>query len=47
LRLAASAYGVFGIVLDGRLFSYHYLLPKDFEKLLRETSFAFPTVVLK
>jgi GNAT superfamily N-acetyltransferase len=31
-----SAYGVFGIVLDGRLFSYHYLLPKDFEKLLRE-----------
>ena len=28
-----SAYGAFGIVLDGRLLSYHYLLPKDFAKL--------------
>ncbi len=28
-----SPYGVFGIVLDGRLLSYHYLLPKDFEKV--------------
>jgi GNAT superfamily N-acetyltransferase len=26
-----SPYGVFGIVLDGRLLSYHYLLQKDFE----------------
>jgi GNAT superfamily N-acetyltransferase len=29
-----SPYGVFGIVLDGRLLSYHYLLPKDFEQRL-------------
>jgi GNAT superfamily N-acetyltransferase len=29
-----SAYGVFGSVLDGRLLAYHYLLRKDFEKLL-------------
>ncbi len=29
-----SPYGVFGIILDGRLLSYHYLLPKDFDKLL-------------
>jgi L-amino acid N-acyltransferase YncA len=28
-----SPYGVFGIVLDGRLLSYHYLLPKDFEQV--------------
>jgi GNAT superfamily N-acetyltransferase len=28
-----SAYGVFGIVLDGRLWSYHYLLPKDLATL--------------
>jgi len=27
-----SPYGVFGIVQDGRLLSYHYLLPKDFER---------------
>jgi GNAT superfamily N-acetyltransferase len=33
-----SPYGVFGIVLDGRLFSYHYLMPRDFEKLLRESA---------
>lgn len=31
-----SAYGIFGSVLDGRLFSYHYLLRRDFEKLLLE-----------
>lgn len=28
-----SPYGVFGIVLDGRLLSYHYLQGKDFDKL--------------
>jgi N-acetylglutamate synthase-like GNAT family acetyltransferase len=31
-----SAYGVFGTVLDGQLLAYHYLLQKDFEKLLLE-----------
>ena len=29
-----SAYGVFGSVLDGRTLAYHYLLRKDFEKLM-------------
>ncbi len=33
-EISPSPYGVFGIVLDGKLFAYHYLLPKDFEKLL-------------
>jgi GNAT superfamily N-acetyltransferase len=33
-----SPYGVFGIVLDGRLLSYYYLLPKDFDKLLGKTT---------
>jgi N-acetylglutamate synthase-like GNAT family acetyltransferase len=32
--LSPSPYGVFGIVLDGKLLTYHYLLPKDFEKLI-------------
>jgi GNAT superfamily N-acetyltransferase len=31
-----SAYGVFGAVLDGSLLAYHYLLRRDFEKLLLE-----------
>jgi len=31
-----SAYGVFGVVLDGNLLAYHYLLRKDFEKLMLE-----------
>jgi GNAT superfamily N-acetyltransferase len=31
-----SAYGVFGIVLDGSFFAYHYLLQKDFDKLMLE-----------
>ncbi len=31
---APSPYGVFQIVYDGRLLSYHYLLPKDLEKRL-------------
>jgi hypothetical protein len=26
-----SPYGVFSIVLDGKLFSYHYLLPREFK----------------
>lgn len=29
-----SPYGVFGIVLDGRLLAYHYLQRKDFDKLV-------------
>lgn len=29
-----SAYGVFGVVLDGELLSYHYLLEKDLVSLL-------------
>jgi hypothetical protein len=28
-RLSPSPYGVFGIVLEGQLISYHYLLEKD------------------
>jgi ribosomal protein S18 acetylase RimI-like enzyme len=28
-----SPYGVFGLVLNGKLLAYHYLLPKDFDKL--------------
>jgi hypothetical protein len=34
--MSPSAYGVFGIVLDGRLLSYHYLVEKDFDKLIFE-----------
>ncbi|MCP5106145.1 MAG: GNAT family N-acetyltransferase [bacterium] len=33
-RLTPSAYGLFSIVHNGRLLAYHYLLPKDLEKLL-------------
>lgn len=33
-ELSPSPYGVFGILYDGKLLSYHYLLPKDFDKLL-------------
>jgi len=29
-----TPYGVFGIVLDGKLLAYHYVNPKDFEKYL-------------
>jgi GNAT superfamily N-acetyltransferase len=29
-----SPYGIFGIVLDGKLLSYYYLLPKDLNKLV-------------
>lgn len=31
-----SPYGIFGVTLDGSLFSYHYLLRKDIEKLMAE-----------
>ncbi len=33
-QLSPSPYGVFGIVLDGQLMSYHYLLEKDLIPLL-------------
>ncbi len=32
-KLSPTAYGVFAIVKDGTLWSYHYLLPKDLKKL--------------
>ncbi len=34
LKLSPSAYGVFGLVLDGKPLSYHYLLAKDLVPLL-------------
>ncbi|MCU0663080.1 MAG: GNAT family N-acetyltransferase [Myxococcota bacterium] len=34
MRLSPSPYGVFGLVLDGRLLSYHYLLEKDLLPIL-------------
>ena len=34
LELSPTPYGVFGIVLDGRILSYHYLLEKDLIPLL-------------
>ncbi|MBN1351844.1 GNAT family N-acetyltransferase [candidate division KSB1 bacterium] len=33
-QLAPSPYGVFSIAYNGKLLAYHYLLPKDLEKLL-------------
>ncbi len=33
----ASPYGVFGIVLDGRLLAYHYLQRKDFDKVAQHS----------
>ncbi|HOQ59623.1 MAG TPA: hypothetical protein PLN93_13940 [Vicinamibacterales bacterium] len=35
MRLSPSPYGVFGLVLDGRLLSYHYQLEKDLLPLLQ------------
>lgn len=35
-ELAPSPYGVFSIVHDGRLLSYHYLLPKDLVKAINK-----------
>ena len=32
-----SPYGAFGLVLNGRLLAYHYLLCKDFDKLIKYT----------
>jgi hypothetical protein len=34
MRLSPSPYGVFGLVLDGRLLSYYYQLEKDLVPLL-------------
>ncbi|MFH1197905.1 MAG: GNAT family N-acetyltransferase [bacterium] len=34
LEHSPSPYGVFGILLDGRLLSYYYLLPKELEKMI-------------
>jgi GNAT superfamily N-acetyltransferase len=34
-RESPSAYGVFGIVYNGRLLSYHYMLPKDLLPVLK------------
>ncbi|HEX9974115.1 MAG TPA: hypothetical protein VGD14_18745, partial [bacterium] len=34
---APSPYGVFSIIHNGRLLSYHYLLPKDLVKILDES----------
>ncbi len=35
LERSPSAFGVFGVVLDGKLFSYHYLIEKEFTKRLQ------------
>jgi hypothetical protein len=35
MQLSPSAYGVFGLVLDGELLSYHYQLEKDLLPLLQ------------
>ena len=37
MQLSPSAYGVFGLVLDGKLLSYHYQLEKDLVPLLAGT----------
>ena len=34
-RLSPSPYGTFGLVLDGELVSYHYLLEKDLLPILK------------
>lgn len=36
LRMSPSAYGVFNLVLDGTLLSYHYQLEKDLIPLLKQ-----------
>ena len=33
LKNSPSPYGIFGLVLDGKLLSYHYLQRKDFDKI--------------
>jgi len=38
MRLSPSPHGVFGLVLDGRLLSYHYQLEKDLLPLLSKGS---------
>jgi hypothetical protein len=37
-KRSPSAYGAFGIVLNGRFLAYSYLSPKDFDKLMLERS---------
>jgi GNAT superfamily N-acetyltransferase len=37
VKRSPSPYGVFGLVLDGRLLSYHYLLEKDLAPLLMKS----------
>ena len=37
-RRSPSAYGIFGVVLDGTLLSYHYLLEKDLRALVEAAS---------
>ena len=37
-RMSPSPFGVFGIVLDGRLLSYHYMLEKDLTPQLKARS---------
>ncbi|MBN2092743.1 GNAT family N-acetyltransferase [candidate division KSB1 bacterium] len=32
-ELTPSPYGIFSVVFDGKLLAYHYLLPKDLEKI--------------
>ncbi len=34
-RLSPTPYGVFAQVLDGELLAYHYLLPKDYARVLK------------
>jgi hypothetical protein len=36
MRLSPSPYGVFGLVLNGKLLSAHYLLEKDLIALLNQ-----------
>ncbi len=36
MRLSPSAYGVFGLVLNGKLLSYHYQLEKELIPLLNQ-----------
>ena len=35
-EMSPSPYGVFNVVYNGRLLSYHYLLAKDFKRLIAE-----------
>ena len=37
-KMAPSAYGLFNVVYNGKLLSYHYLLKNDFQKRLEKLS---------